>query len=459
MKKLIGDKKFYRMVLMLAIPIMLQNGITNMVSLLDNMMVGRLGTEEMSGVSIVNQLIFVFNLCIFGATSGASIFGAQYYGNGDYEGFRHAFRFKIYISSVILIGGIAVFLTMGEGAIQSFLEGGTEEEAENAMLTLSYAKEYLSVLLFSLLPFVIVQVYASSLRETGRTVVPMLAGIASVLVNLGLNWALIFGHLGFPRLGVRGGALATLIARVIECLIVVIYTHGKRFVFLKGLYRSMRIPAHVFGTIFVKTLPLFVNEALWSGGMTKLNQCYSLRSLNAIAALNISSNIYNLSNIAYIALGAALSVVIGQQLGAGKLEEAKDTAVKLTAFNVAVCTAIGIAVACLSGVFPKLYHQIPAVESLAQKLIFISALFLSIHALIHSCYFTLRSGGKTLITFLFDSFYTWAVCLPIAMLLIYKTSWPLLTVYLIVQCVDILKAIVGIVLVKKGVWVRSLVKE
>ncbi len=459
MRKLFGDKKFYRMVLLLAIPIMLQNGITNMVSLLDNMMIGRLGTEQMSGVSIVNQLIFVFNLCIFGATSGASIFGAQYYGNGDYEGFRNAFRFKLYISAVILVGGVIVLQTMGEGAIRSFLEGGTEAEVENVALTMQYAKEYLSVILYTLVPFVIVQVYASSLRETGRAMAPMLAGIVSVVVNLFLNWVLIFGNLGMPAMGVRGGAIATLIARIAECVIVVVYTHWKRFEFLNGLYRTWCIPIGVFGNIFIKTLPLFVNEALWSSGMTKLNQCYSLRSLNAIPALNISSNIYNLSSIAYIALGSALSIIIGQQLGAGKQKEAKESAVKLTVFNIFVCTLIGIGVACLSGLFPKLYRQTAEVESLAKKLILISSVFLPVHALIHSCYFTLRSGGKTLITFLFDSFYTWVLCIPVAMLLIHSTTLPLLTVYLIMQCVDILKASVGVVLVRKGVWIRSLVGE
>ncbi len=459
MRKLIGDKKFYRMVLVIAIPIMLQNGITNMVGLLDNMMMGWLGTEQMSGVSIVNQLLFVFNLCIFGATSGASIFGAQYYGRGDYQGFRHAFRFKIYVSIVILVGAVAIFLTMDDRLIQSFLQGGTEAEMGNAELTLHYAKEYLGVILFTLVPFVIVQIYASSLRETGRTVVPMVAGIVSVVVNLSLNWVLIFGNLGFPKLGVQGGALATVIARVVECLIVVIYTHRKHFEFLRGLYSTLRIPAEVFGMIFVKSLPLFINEALWSSGVTKLNQCYSLRSLNAIAALNINSNIYNISNIAFIALGSALSIIIGQQLGAGKLEEAKDTAAKLMAFNVAVCVVIGSVVASLSGVFPDLYRPKREVADLAQNLILISSLFLPLQALLHSSYFTLRSGGKTLITFFFDSFYMWAVSIPVTMLLIHMTALPLVTVYLIVQSVDILKGIVGVVLVKKGIWVRSLVNE
>ncbi len=459
MKKLIGNKKFYRMVLMIAIPIMLQNGITNIVNLLDNVMIGRLGTEQMSGVSIVNQLIFVFNLCIFGATSGSSIFGAQYYGNGDYEGFRHTVRFKIYISAVILVAAIGIFLTFDDVLIRSFLKGGTEEQQGNVLLTLGYAKDYLKVILWTLLPFVIVQVYASSLRETGRAVLPMLAGIASVVVNLFLNWVLIFGNLGMPKMGVQGGALATVIARVIECLIVVIYTHAKKFAFLEGLYRTMRIPREVVLMIFVKTLPLFVNEALWSSGVTKLNQCYSLRSLDAVAALNINSNIYNLSNIAFIALGSALSIIIGQQLGAGKLEEAKDTVAKLMAFNVAVCIAIGALMALFSGLFPKLYKAEDSVASLATSLILINSLFLPVHALIHSMYFTLRSGGKTFITFLFDSAFMWVICIPSAMLLIHTTALHLLVVYTVVQSLDIIKVVIGYILVKKGIWVRSLVAE
>lgn len=164
--KFIGDKRFYRMVLMVAIPIMIQNGITNIVSMLDNIMVGQIGTEQMSGVAIVNQLMFVFNICIFGAISGAGIFGAQFYGNGNHEGVRNAFRFKLIICGVMALIGIGVFLNFGPQLISQFLHDVSK--VGDIQQTLFYGREYLKVMLWGMIPFAIMQAYSSTLRETGK---------------------------------------------------------------------------------------------------------------------------------------------------------------------------------------------------------------------------------------------------------------------------------------------------
>ena len=185
MKKYIGDKHFYRMVLVVVVPIMIQNGITNFVSLLDNIMVGQVGTEQMSGVAIANQLIFVFNLCIFGAVSGAGIFGAQFYGSGDHEGVRDTLRFKLVTSLALFLIAALVFTGAGEQLIRLYLNG--EGEGVDAEKTLAYGMAYLKIMIPGLLPFVLVQSYAGTLRETGEAMLPMKAGIISVMVNLLLN--------------------------------------------------------------------------------------------------------------------------------------------------------------------------------------------------------------------------------------------------------------------------------
>ena len=195
------------MVLTVAVPIMIQNGITNFVGLLDNIMVGCVGSEQMTGVAIVNQLLMVFNLSIFGAISGPGIFGAQFYGSGDREGMRNTFRFKVIICSIIVLGGILIFMCWGENLIGLYLQGEGAATAIDA--TMHYAKQYLWVMLFGLLPFGVEQIYTSSLRESGETMVPMVAGILAVGVNFVLNLVLIFGLLGFPKLGVVGAAVAT----------------------------------------------------------------------------------------------------------------------------------------------------------------------------------------------------------------------------------------------------------
>lgn len=456
-KKLFGDKAFYMMVLAVAVPIMIQNGITNFVGLLDNIMVGRIGTEQMSGIAIVNQLLLVFNLAIFGAISGAGIFGAQFYGYGDQKGVRHTFRFKIYICAAITLIGILLLSFFGENLILMYLHGEGNEQALEAAL--HYGQQYLWVMLIGLLPFAVEQIYTSTLRECGETMVPMKAGIIAVLVNLVLNYFLIFGNCGFPKLGVVGAAIATVISRYVQAAIVVIWTHThvERMPFIVGAYKEFTIPSHLVGKIVVKGTPLMINEILWSAGMASLMQCYSVRGLDAVAALNISTTISNLFNVVFIALGSAISIIVGQLLGAGKMEEAKDTDTKLIAFSVFSCVVIGFVLICLAPLFPMLYNTTDNVKELATWFLRIAAGCMPIAAFMHASYFTLRSGGKTIVTFLFDSVFLWCVSMPLAYVLSRYTTMPIVPLYLACQLIDILKCILGFILVKKGVWLQNIV--
>lgn len=456
-KKLIGDKAFYKMVLMVAVPIMIQNGITNFVGLLDNIMVGRVGTEQMSGIAIVNQLLFVYNLAVFGAISGAGIFSAQFYGCKDHEGVRHTFRFKLYICAAITLLGMLILAFFGENLILMYLHGEGNEQALEAAL--HYGKEYLWVMLFGLVPFGLEQIYTSTLRECGETMVPMNAGIAAVLVNLGLNYLLIFGKFGFPEMGVVGAAIATVISRYVQVAIVMIWTHKhvERMPFIVGVYRSFRIPSHLTGKIMVKGLPLMTNEILWAAGMAMLMQCYSIRGLDTVAALNISSTISNLFNVVFIAMGSAISILVGQLLGAGKMEEAKDTDTKLIAFSVAVCVLIGGVLILLAPLFPMMYNTSAHVKELATWFLRIAAGCMPLAAFMHASYFTLRSGGKTIVTFVFDSVFLWCASIPLAYVLSRYTTMPIVPLYLVCQLIDIFKCILGFVLVKKGVWLQNIV--
>ncbi len=457
-ERFIGDKAFYRMILVIAFPILIQNGITNFVSLLDNIMVGQLGTEQMSGVAIVNQLLNVFNICIFGAVSGASIFSAQFYGHGNHEGVRNTFRFKLICCALILLLWIIIFLTNGAALINLFLN---DTDAGNVLLTHASGMEYLSVMLVGLIPYMVTQVYASTLRETGQTVLPMFAGIAAVFINLFLNYLLIFANFGCPRPGVPGAAIATVTSRFAETAIVVIWTHRhrERNIFIQGAYRTFRIPRALIGQILKKGTPLLINETLWSAGQAMLVQCYSMRGLNAVAALNISTTVSNLFNIVYIALGSAISIVVGQQLGAGELKKAVETDRKMIFFSVMCCVVIGALMFAASPLFPQIYNTSEEVRSLAAGLIRIAAVFMPLYAFYHASYFTLRTGGKTMVTFLFDSCYVWVVNIPIAFFLSRFTGLPLLLVYFICQSVEIVKAILGFVLLKKGVWVHNMVEH
>ena len=458
-EKFIGDKKFYRRVLAIAVPIMIQTGITNFVSLLDNIMVGRIGTEQMSGVAIVNQLLFVFYLCVFGGFAGAGIFTAQYYGAGDDEGIRHTFRYKILMGVVLCGSAVSVFLISGESLIGHYLNGS--DDGGNLTATLGYALDYLRIILIGLPAFTAVQIYANTLRECGETMVPMRAGLIAVAVNLSFNYVLIYGKFGFPALGVKGAAIATVLSRFAEMAVVVIWTHTHkdRCGYIKGAYKTLRVPAALVKKYFITGSPLLVNEALWAAGMAMLTQCYSLRGLNVVAGQNIASTVSNVFNVVFFALGDSIAIIIGQHLGAGNFKRARDEDNKIIAFAIFVATLVGITIFATSGLFPKIYNTTPEARQIATRFLMAQALFTPQIALLHTTYFTIRSGGKTIVTFLFDSVFMWVVSVPVAFVLSRYTSLYVIYIFAAVQMGDWIKCAIGAALVKKGVWLNNIVKN
>ena len=458
-EKLIGDKAFYKRVLFIALPMIAQNAITSFVSFLDNIMVGMIGTEQMSGVAIVNQLMFVFNICVFGAVSGAGIFGTQFFGKGDYEGQKYAFRFKMYAAAVVSAVTLVLFGFFGTELIQLYLSDSGD--VGNIELALKYSEQYLAIMMLTVVPFALGQTYINSIRETGHTFVPMLAGVVAMITNLVLDIIFIFGAGPIPAMGVQGAAFATVIARFVECGIVLVWTHThtQKNRYIIGAYKSFYIPKNILVAILKKGTPLMLNEMLWASGMATIVQCYAVRGLSVVAAQNISSTITNLFNVVYIQLGSCIAIVVGQCLGAGKIEEARDTNRKMTAFCVACCVVMAVIMMLVGTVFPNIYKTEESIKALARTFIIISAAVMPLCAFCHCSYFTLRSGGKTMVTFLFDSVYTWVIVIPIATLLAKYTLLPIALVFFLVQSLEFIKAIIGFFMVKSGVWLQNIVEN
>lgn len=455
MKKLFGTKKFYKMALFIALPMMIQNGLTSCVNLLDNLMVGSLGTESMTAVSIANQLLFVFQLTVFGGVSGAGIFSAQFFGKGDDDGVRYTMRFKFIVTMLLACAAAILFATTGDRLIELFLYA---DDVNDVDLCRSEALRYLNIMLLTTFPFALTQVYGDTLRSCGHTVVPMYAGVAAILVNLVFNYLLIFGKFGFPALGVQGAAIATLMARVAETAILICWTHlhAKQYSFIVGVWRSLYIPAGLVKHIAVKGLPLLFNEVFWSLGMTFMAQCYSTRGLSAVAAYQICQTVWQLFTIVAFALGSSVGIIVGQKLGAGELEDAKDYAAKLITFATLVAAACGVIMALFSPIFPQFYNTTHDVRTLATQMLVVMAMCLPLVAFTHSCYFTLRCGGKTMVTLLFDSVFVWAVCIPLSWILSRYTDIPMFRLYCLCQLPELVKCLLGFFMVKSGTWAQDL---
>ena len=448
---------YYKRMLTIAVPIMIQSGITNFVSMIDNVMVGRVGTLQMTGVSIVNQIIMVFNLCIFGAMSGAGIFTAQYYGKKDNDGIRNTVQYKIITALIISAFGIGAFVSMGDFLINAYLKG--EGSPEDISLVSEYARGYLQIMLLGIVPFALSNAYSSSLRETSDRIIPMIATISAVFTNFILNYCLIFGNFGFPRLGIKGAAIATVISRFVELFILMLWshTHTKKYPFIKKLYLKTTMTREEIRKITLITLPLIINETLWAGGMAFLNQCYSIRGLDVVAAINIVSTLSNVFNVVFISSGSAIGIIMSQLLGAKKVKEAKENSMRLIWFSVFLAFIIGVVMALFSPFFPKIYNTTDSVRTLATELLFILSIFMMVHAFTNGSYFTLRSGGKTVMTFIFDSGFVWLCSVPVAFILSRFTGVSIIYLYITVQALDLLKCVLGYIFVKKGVWLNTVV--
>ena len=453
------DKQIYKKLLLIAIPMMVQNGISNFVNLLDNLMIGDLGTNAISGVAIANQLIFVFYLLTFGATAGVGIFTAQYHGKGDNEGIRQSFRFKIILNTILSAISILLFAVASPFLVKLFLQG--EGDPADAAEILVIGVDYIKVMLIALIPIGLTQAYAGTLKDLGRTKVPMLSSLCAIFVNLIGNYLLIYGHFGCPALGATGAAIATVISRFVELAILIVYTgkHAETFPFISGAFQSFKIPRDLAKKYFVKALPLMANETLWALGMTMINQSYSYRSLDSVAAINIESTIWNLMGVSFIAMGEAVGIVIGHILGSGELSGAKKSAYKMRRFTVLCGLIFGALMIGIAPFFPLLYETTDYIRHMATGFIMIAGATMPLCAYSHASYFIIRAGGNAFITVIFDAVYTWAVVVTTAYCLSRFTTLNITWMVAIVRSLEIFKAMIGFFMVRSVIWVKNIVKE
>lgn len=406
-----------------------------------------------------NQLILVFNLCVFGAVSGAGIFGAQFFGNGDNKGVRDTFRFKLLFSAVICAVAFFIFLVFGDKLINLYLTG--ESEGLDAAATFEFAKIYLNIMLIGLIPFGISQCYSGTLREVDRPIVPMISGICAVVVNLLLNYTLIYGKLGFPKLGVAGAAAATVVSRFVEALIVMIWTgvKAKDNPFIIGAFKSFKIPKSLVKSIISKGMPLMANETLYAAGNATLCQCFSVLGLTVVAANEICETFFNVFSVTFLSLGVSIGIILGQILGSGDTEKARDYSRRLIFLSVMVSIAVCIIYIITARFIPSFYNIEPQVKSLATKFMTICALSMPLEGFANATYFTLRSGGKVGVTMIFDSGYIWLLAVPVAFVLSRFTNIGIIPFYIIIHALNFAKCVLGYIFVKKGIWVKNIITE
>ena len=436
-----------KLILKFLVPVLLGCVFQQLYNMVDTIIVGKgVGSDALAAVGATGTIVFFILGFMNGLTTGFTVLSSQRYGAGDYEGLRksvgNAFVLGLIVTVIMTIASL-----LGMDWLLRIMQ--TPEDI------FDMSKEYIVIICVGIIFTTLYNLTASILRAVGNSKVPLYFLILSALLNVVLDLFFIM----VLSWGVAGAAIATVLSRYVELGIIAVWshTHTDKVPYIKGVYRTLKIPKELTQQIVAKGLPLILNEALWAFGIAILNQCYSTRGLAAVAGINISSTITNLFNVVFIAMGSALAIIVGQLLGAGKLKEAKETDTKLIFASVASCFVIGTIMAIVAPLFPQLYNTTDEVKELATFFIIFSAFMMPFNAFLHSAYFTLRSGGKTLITFFFDAGFVWIVSIPLAMMLSRLTDMPVRVLYACCTGADLIKVVIGYILVKRGKWVVKIV--
>mgnify|MGYP002559644460 CR=1 FL=1 len=434
----------------IAYPILISLLMENMIGLTDTAFLGRVGEVELGASALAGVYYMAIFMLGFGFSIGVQILIARRNGEGRLREIGPIFQQGL----LFLLFFAAVMFFVSKSFTPLLLRRLIDSDAVYTA-AISYLDWRIYGFFFSFAAVLFRAFYVG----TTNTRILTANSVVMVLTNVVLNYILIFGKFGAPEMGVEGAAIATVISRYVELAIVAgwAHSHKARNAFIVGAYRSMYIPGKLLKSITVKGMPLLANEFLWSSGMAVLNQCYSTCGLDVVPAMNICSTLFNLGSVVYLSMGNSVGIIMGQMLGAGHSEEdVRDTNRKLIAVSIASGVMFGGLMAAVSEAFPGIYNTTDAVRHLAAQLIWISAVMMPFGSYLNATYFTLRSGGQTFVTFLFDSCFMWVFCVPLAFCLSRFTNLPILPLYAICQATDFIKCVIGTVMLKQGKWIQNL---
>jgi putative MATE family efflux protein len=446
----IGDKAFYRHLIAVSLPLILQQLVTASVQIVDNVMVGRLGETAIGAVSVVNQLFFVVIITTFGVISGSTIYMAQYYGAKNQNKLNQTYRITLYASLLIALIAFVIFSLADTQLIRIFTSNP---------VTIGLAEDYISIIRWGLFGFAISIAISSSLRVVGITKPLLWISVFTIVLNTVLNALLIFGLFGFPELGVIGAAIATAIARFAEAGLSLWYMWRRQNVFTWDWTRVFAIEFTLIKAIVIIGFPLLLNEIFWSVGQTTFLYAYSTRGDGALAAMNITNSISQITFVLFQALGTASAVFVGNKLGENELEEAQANAKRLVFTAGLVAAAVGLVQFMLSGVFTDFYVIDELTKSWAIFNIRVNALFVPLYTMNVTLFFIIRSGGDTKSTLLMDSGFMWLIAVPVALTLAFYTAYPITWMFLIVQGTEFLKVLFSVYRYNKKRWVKNLATE
>lgn len=452
-----GSVNFYKKALSIAIPVMAQLFIQNLVSLIDNFMVAGLGDIKMSGVNIAGQVNFIFLVLIGNVLcNGGGIFMSQFRGANDKKGMQQVFRYKL----IICLFFATLYTVICRFCPVPILKLMVHGNAQSGDIVLQ-ASMYQQIIAWTWIPMVITAAISSSLRETGEVRVPLIISVIATLINTFGNYVLIYGHFGAPRLEVTGAAIATVIARVIEMLTFVVYIYVKKPDFYSKLKDIFKVKITLAGNILSKTGMIAISELTWVLSETVSTALYNSRGgADVVSGMAAGFTIANLFFVSFSGIFTATGVIIGTTLGAGKLDEAKKQKNWILNGSFIFGIFFGVIGVLSTFLIPVVFSNLSSnARFIARGLVFAAAAYMPIWCYCNGQFAISRTGGDTMMGVIVDLTANFILFLPGMFIMTYFTNWSPVLMYAIVKVSDIEKVIVASIWLKKEKWLKNLATE
>lgn len=441
------DKIFFRSALVIAMPIVIQQLVTSLAQLVDNIMVGTINGEAIAGVGAANSIFFVLMTSTFGISEGASIFIAQQYGADKKDKMANSLAISMSIILILATIALALINIYDENLLRLFIHG----DDPTALAAMNYGMEYLNILVWGYWLLMLNAVIGSAFRAIGKTKVPMSAGIVAVITNTTFNFMLI------PLFGVKGAAIATIISRIIEFSILFTILKFKQRIFTFNIRSFTTIKFEQFVMMIKKMIPLTLNEFMWGLGTSTLMALYGARSIVDLASIQITYTIANILFVAMSGFGVAVAVLIGQKLGRNEFDLAIENSKKLLALGFITGLCFLMLAQVLSFIIPVLYGNVDSIIQIqSANLLRIIGCVYPIYIITVTFFFTLRAGGDTLGVLIMDSGTMWCISIPVGYILVHFTSAPIYYIFIGVQMFEIFKMLIGYYRYSKFNWLQNI---
>ncbi len=442
------DKIFLKSMVAIALPMALQNLISTSVNMVDTLMITSLGEASLAAVGLANQVFFFYSLITFGINSGSSIFISQYWGKEDYINIRRVLGVALFISTIVGIVFTAAAFLFPEFLMRIFID-----DAE----VVKIGAEYLKLVSLSYIITAISFSYNVALRSTGRPNIPMVSALISFATNTVFNYALIFGKLGFPALGVKGAAIGTIIARVVE-VIFLIYTVYRTKGVLAAKISDLIDWNKDFVNRYIKTVsPVIFNEAFWSLGQIMYSIAYASIGTEATAAIQLTTTIQNIFFVLIRGLANACTVMVGSRIGANEKEQAYDYAIKFISISTSLGLVLGIIMALTPDLTLRIFSIEPELFEVTRKLLVMMGLVFVIRTYNSTVIVgVLRGGGDTRFSLYLETGAVWLVGVPLAFIGAKVLKLPVYYVFLLVSAEEVVKLIVSLPRILSKKWIKDL---